>query len=53
MFGKAQRIEQGTVGDTFGNGTEPVAIGLALDVDILFGGGERLRGASIFGRWRR
>ena len=33
----------------FGNGTELVAIGLALDADILFGDGERPRGASIFG----
>jgi hypothetical protein len=34
----------------FGNGTEPVAIGLAFDADILFGDGERPRGASMFGK---
>jgi hypothetical protein len=34
----------------FGNGTELVAIGLALSADILFGDGERPRGASMFGR---
>jgi hypothetical protein len=34
----------------FGNGTELVAIGLALNADILFGDGERPRGASMFGR---
>ncbi len=34
----------------FGNGMELMAIGLALDTDILFGEGEYLRGASIFGR---
>jgi hypothetical protein len=34
----------------FGNGTELVAIGLDLDAAILFGDGERPRGASIFGR---
>ena len=34
----------------FGNGTVLVAIGLALEADILFGDGERPRGASKFGR---
>jgi hypothetical protein len=34
----------------FGNGTELVAIGLALNADILFGDGVRPRGASMFGR---
>ena len=34
----------------FGNGTEFVTIGLPLDADILFGDGERPRGASMFGR---
>jgi hypothetical protein len=34
----------------FGNCTELMAIGLALAADILFGEGERPRGASMFGR---
>ena len=34
----------------FGNGTRPVAIGLALDADILFGDDERPRGVSMFDR---
>ncbi len=34
----------------FGNGTELMAIGLALDADILFSEGEHPQGASIFGR---
>lgn len=34
----------------FGNCTELVAIGLALDADILFGEHERPRGTSILGR---
>jgi len=34
----------------FGNGKELVTIGLALEAIILFGEGERPRGASMFGR---